>query len=95
MDRIGALEENQERFFDALIGPPEVNANGDPILDLDGSPKRQTEKGMEYKVDYVYSKLSNGGVTITLPQWLKVAIGTGIVGMFLNLIYLVLANVVT
>jgi predicted alpha-1,6-mannanase (GH76 family) len=57
-NRVGSVEEGQGRVFDLLIGPEE--------LQMDGTMKRKTEEGMDYKVDWMYEQERNGGLHVRL-----------------------------
>lgn len=56
--RVGDVEKGQGRVFDLLIGPEE--------LQMDGTMKRNTEEGMDYKVDVLYEQERNGGLRVRL-----------------------------
>ena len=56
--RLGDVEEGQSRVFDLLSGPE--------VEDVDGTMKRQTEEGMEHKVDWMYEQERNGGLRVRL-----------------------------
>ena len=56
--RVGDVEERQSRVFDLLIGPE--------VEDMDGTMKRNTEEGMDYKVDVLYEQERNGGLRVRL-----------------------------
>lgn len=69
------LEADRDRLFDALLGQR--------VQKVDGSVVRDTEAGIEHKVDYVYQKVSNGGVRVKLPVGAWVAIVVAIIaGVF-------------
>ena len=75
--RVDQLEQNQEKFFDVLLGPK------------DRWGERETEKGMEAIVQRIDRTLSNGGVRVKLPPglWLLLAaITTGLFGVGIALI---------
>ena len=57
-NRVGVVEEGQGRVFDLLTGPE--------VEDVDGTMKRQTEKGMDHKVDVLYEQERNGGLRVRL-----------------------------
>jgi len=56
--RVGDVEDRQGRVFDLLIGPE--------VEDVDGTTKRNTEEGMDYKVDFMYERERNGGLRVRL-----------------------------
>jgi len=56
--RVGDVEDRQGRVFDLLIGPE--------VEDVDGTMKRKTEEGMDYKVDVLYEQERNGGLRVRL-----------------------------
>lgn len=56
--RVNGIEEGQGRVFDLLIGPEEKQ--------MDGTLKRKTEEGMDYKVDWMYEQERNGGLRVRL-----------------------------
>ena len=57
-NRVGVVEEGQGRVFDLLTGPE--------VEDVDGTMKRKTEEGMDYKVDFMYERERNGGLRVRL-----------------------------
>ncbi len=71
-ERLDSIERSQARFFDLLQGPP--------LEQLDGTVTRNTDEGIVHKVDYMYDKLANGGVTAKLPLVAWVPIIVAIVG---------------
>jgi len=56
--RVGNVETRQGRVFDLLIGPEEE--------EVDGSMKRNTEEGMDYKVGVLYEQSQKGGLRVRL-----------------------------
>jgi len=56
--RLDDLEATQGRMVDLLIGPEK--------LQMDGTMQRQTEEGMDYKVDWMYEQERNGGLRVRL-----------------------------
>ena len=56
--RLSVVEEGQGRVFDLLTGPE--------VEDVDGTIKRKTEKGMAYKVDFMYERERNSGLHVRL-----------------------------
>ena len=58
--RLGVVEEGQGRVFDLLTGPE--------VEDVDGTMKRNTEEGMDYKVDWMYEQGRNGGLRARLSR---------------------------
>ena len=89
VQRIDDLEANQERFFTTLLGSKRTDRQGKVLEDLDGSALRNEEEGMKHKLDFVYDKMANGGIRITLPAgaWaFLVTIVTGIFGLIVALV---------
>lgn len=58
--RVGDVEDRQGRVFDLLIGPE--------VEDVDGTMRRKTEEGMDYKVDWMYEQERNGGLRARLSR---------------------------
>jgi len=57
-NRVGSVEATQGRVVDLLMGPE--------VEDVDGTMKRKTEEGMDYKVDWMYEQERNGGLRAKL-----------------------------
>ena len=56
--RVGDVEEQQGRVIDLLIGPE--------VEEVNGTMTRNTEEGMDYKVDWMYEQERNGGLRMRL-----------------------------
>ena len=58
--RVGNVEATQGRVIDLLMGPE--------VEDVDGTVKRDTEEGMDHKVDVLYDQSQNGGLRARLSR---------------------------
>jgi len=58
--RVVNVETQQGRVVDLLIGPEEEEVNG--------TMKRNTEEGMDYKVGVLYEQAQNGGLRARLSR---------------------------
>ncbi len=70
--RIGVVEEQQGRVFDLLIGPE--------VEDVNGTVKRKTEEGMDYKVDVLYEQSQNGGLRARLITGDRALLWAAVIG---------------
>jgi hypothetical protein len=70
-ERLGSVEERQGRVFDLLIGGEE--------LQMDGTLRRKTEEGMDYKVDVLYEQAQNGGLRARLVGGDRVLLWTAVI----------------
>ena len=59
-NRVGNVEATQGRVIDLLMGPE--------VEDIDGTMTRDTEEGMDYKVDWMYEQERNGGLRARLSR---------------------------
>ena len=59
-NRVGNVEATQGRVIDLLMGPE--------VEDVDGTTKRNTEEGMDHKVDVLYDQSQNGGLRARLSR---------------------------
>ncbi len=59
-NRVGNVEATQGRVVDLLMGPE--------VEDIDGNTERNTEEGMDHKVDVLYEQSQNGGLRARLSR---------------------------